>query len=272
MPRSRALTGLNAQLRMNLVQMAPRGSATKRVGSPEATITASKARAASASGRETASMRASSSVAPVTASPSRLIASTCAAVARAPLPQAARDARLTVRRLSMSAMAAPASLRDLYVRPGFLLKRCHQVSAAIFLEECREYALTPSQYGALRVLQSFPGIDQVALGRLTGLDRSTTGLVVQLCLARGLIERAVNIGDKRRMHLRLAAKGKQMLRDIAPAAQRARERVLDGLPPGERRLFLRLLERFLQVHGATIDAEGVTQPSLQAAIRAKQRR
>ena len=67
-------------------------------------------------------------------------------------------------------------LRDVYARPGFLLKRAHQVAAAIFIEECREFGMTPSQYGALCALHDFPGIDQIAMGRLIGLDRKSTRL------------------------------------------------------------------------------------------------
>ncbi len=39
------------------------------------------------------------------------------------------------------------SLADLYRRPGFMVKRLHQVATAIFLEECGRYNMTPSQAG-----------------------------------------------------------------------------------------------------------------------------
>ena len=145
----------------------------------------------------------------------------------------------------------------MYGRPGFLLKRCHQVAAAIFVEECRAFAMTPSQYGALRVLADCPGIDQIALGRLTGLDRSTAGLVIRLLAERGLIDRDVNANDKRRMRLRLSAAGLTMLADLAPLAARAQERVLSALPPEAHGTFLALLRTFLAGHGAAIDPDAV---------------
>lgn len=141
----------------------------------------------------------------------------------------------------------------LYGRPGYLLKRCHQVAAAIFIEECREFNMTPSQFGALMVFREFPGIDQIAMGRLTGLDRSTAGLVVKLLAERELIERCINLKDKRRMNIRLTEKGEQMLAAMASATERAQERVLAGLPPKSRAAFISLLEDFLIGHGATID-------------------
>jgi hypothetical protein len=38
-------------------------------------------------------------------------------------------------------------LQRLYLRPGFLLRRAHQLPVGIFEEEGREVGLTPSQSG-----------------------------------------------------------------------------------------------------------------------------
>jgi len=152
---------------------------------------------------------------------------------------------------------ASYSLQDMYRRPGFLLKRCHQVSMAIFLDECREFSLTQSQYGCLRALEGYSGIDQIALGRLVGLDRSTAGMVIKALSERGLIERVVNRRDKRRMRLKLSAAGKRLLIEIAPAAARVQERVLRGLPHESRAAFLDMLVTFLAGHDALIDIDHV---------------
>ena len=149
------------------------------------------------------------------------------------------------------------SLQDMYRRPGFLLKRCHQVSMAIFLDECSEFNLTQSQYGCLRALEAYPSVDQIALARLVGLDRSTAGMVIKTLSARGLIERVVNRNDKRRMRLKLSAAGKRLLISIAPAAARVQDRVLRGLPHGSRAAFLNILQAFLAGHDALIDVDEV---------------
>jgi MarR family transcriptional regulator, lower aerobic nicotinate degradation pathway regulator len=153
----------------------------------------------------------------------------------------------------------------MYRRPGFLLKRCHQVSMAIFLEECREFNVTQSQYGCLRVLQKYSGIDQIAAGRLVGLDRSTAGLVIKALSERGLIERVINSTDRRRMRLKISADGERLLRDMASAATRAHDRVLGGLPRKSRSKFLVMLEQFLAGHDALIDADDVLSASVPAA-------
>jgi DNA-binding MarR family transcriptional regulator len=145
----------------------------------------------------------------------------------------------------------------MYRRPGFLLKRCHQVAMAVFLEESRAFNVTQSQYGCLRALHEYPGIDQIALGRLVGLDRSTSAMVIRTLSGRGLIRRVVDDRDKRRMRLQLTFKGERLLADMAPAAARAQERVLKGLPAASREAFIAVLEAFLAGHKALIDVDRV---------------
>ncbi len=150
-----------------------------------------------------------------------------------------------------------APLYKLHRRPGFLLKRCNQVTSAIFIDRCREFNITPSQYGALCALREFPGIDQLAVGRLVGLDRSTAGLVVKLLAERGLVERSVNERDSRSMHLKLSPAGSRALAEIEPLAARAQKDALAALPRSKQGQFLAILEMFLQGHEAIINPQDV---------------
>ena len=149
------------------------------------------------------------------------------------------------------------SLDEIYRRPGFMVKRLHQVATALFLDECGRYNMTPSQYQALCAIREHAGIGQSSLGKLTGQDRSTVSLVVQLLLDRGLIRRVVNSSDKRAASLRLSESGMQTLRQVAPAARRAQDRLLSALPAAKRAEFLALLHRLLDAHGAKIDPASV---------------
>ena len=155
-------------------------------------------------------------------------------------------------------MVTASSLQDMYRRPGFLLKRCHQVSMAIFLAECREFSITQSQYGCLRALILYPGIDQICLGRLVGLDRSTAGLVIKALSDRGLIERVVNDTDKRRMRLKVSADGVIGRSATSPRWRLAHRSACSGLPRELRAAFLDMLEFFLAGHDAVIDVDQVS--------------
>jgi hypothetical protein len=74
--------------------------------------------------------------------------------------------------------AKEKSLKDLYERPGFMLRRAHQISVSLFLAEVQDVEVTTTQYGVLVILQKRENLDQIGLSKLVGLDRSTTALVV----------------------------------------------------------------------------------------------
>ena len=76
--------------------------------------------------------------------------------------------------------AAKSPIEELHERPGFLIRRAQQIAVALFLEETGALGITNTQYGILLVLKNRPGIDQISVARLLGLDRSTTGM--EICL------------------------------------------------------------------------------------------
>lgn len=143
------------------------------------------------------------------------------------------------------------SLEDIYRRPGFMIRRAHQIAVAIFLEEARESRVTPTQYGVLVILERRPGIDQNTLARLLGLDRSTTGMVVRKLAERGLIARATGAGDLRRRELKLTRTGTALLGRLARSARRAQQRLLSPLPARERTRFIDLLARLAEAFNRT---------------------
>ena len=61
--------------------------------------------------------------------------------------------------MSVATAHASKHLARMYARPGFLLRRAHQISAAVFEDECKSVGLTPAQFGVLTVLHSSPGLD-----------------------------------------------------------------------------------------------------------------
>ena len=63
----------------------------------------------------------------------------------------------------------PADLRtSLWERPGFLIRRLHQIHVALFLEECREFDVTPVQYALMTALIVTPGLDQITISAVNG--------------------------------------------------------------------------------------------------------
>ena len=91
----------------------------------------------------------------------------------------------------------PNSLSRLYARPGFLLRRAHQISAAVFEDACKDLGLTPAQFGVLTVLQAHPGMGQSSLARALGFDKVTVLRVLRGLEARGLVARVPAEDNKR---------------------------------------------------------------------------
>ena len=140
---------------------------------------------------------------------------------------------------------AGRSLDELYRRPGFLLRRAHQISAALFLEEAVGLGITTTQYGTMVVLRARGSLDQVGIATLVGIDRSTTALVVSKLEELGYIERCDDDVDKRRKIITLSKTGHAMLERVAQPAQRARERALEPFSAKDGAKLLELLERFV---------------------------
>ena len=134
-------------------------------------------------------------------------------------------------------------LHLLYLRPGFLLRRAHQLSVGLFEEECRELGLTPPQYGVLTIVASAAGCDQATVARALGFDRVTTLRIVRGLQARGLLARQPSAADGRRLQLMLTAEGTATLARGRPLAARVTERLMAPLAEDERKQFQSLLRK-----------------------------
>jgi DNA-binding MarR family transcriptional regulator len=135
-------------------------------------------------------------------------------------------------------------LDDLYRRPGFMLRRAHQIAVSLFLEETGALRITTTQYGILVLLKHQPGLDQISVAKLLGLDRSTTGMVLNKLEQAGLVGRTVGAKDRRKRSLALTVAGENMLARLQEPARRVQERQLSAFAPRERKVFLDLLDKF----------------------------
>ena len=129
-------------------------------------------------------------------------------------------------------------------RPGFLIRRAHQISQSIFIEECSGLDITSTQFGVLSVLARAGELDQISVARLLGFDRSTTGLVVKLLERRALIVRTPSATDRRKHVLRLTAAGENLRRRAEPLVDRVRARLEGAFTPKQAVVFFKLLDQF----------------------------
>ena len=126
-------------------------------------------------------------------------------------------------------------------QPGYYIRRLHQISVGIFLQELSELGVTPVQYAALQTVANQPGIDQRTLARTVALDASTTGGVVDRLEQRGVLERRAAPTDRRVRQWWLTAAGDQLLADAVPAMLQAQQQILAPLTERQRAEFMRLM-------------------------------
>jgi len=139
-------------------------------------------------------------------------------------------------------------LDQFYSRAGHLIRRLNQIAVAIFLEETAELGLTTVQYAALHVIDEKPGIDQVTLSKMVAFDKTTLVKVINRLVEKGLITRKLSPTDRRRHELVTTTKGRELIRDIVSLIDRCEARILAPLDVAERRKFLQLASRLVQVN------------------------
>jgi DNA-binding MarR family transcriptional regulator len=136
----------------------------------------------------------------------------------------------------------------LWRRPGYLIRRLHQVHYALFFEECDGFGITPVQYGLLTVLSTNPDSDQVALAHALGIDRTNVADVLRRLEQRGLVKRTPSLADRRMVLARLTRDGERVVESMHPAMARAQERLMRVLGDAEREAFLATLMRLLEAN------------------------
>ncbi|HZR87759.1 MAG TPA: MarR family transcriptional regulator [Bradyrhizobium sp.] len=145
----------------------------------------------------------------------------------------------------MPSRAVPLTMDAVYTKPGYLFRRMQQIAVAIFVEECRDFDITPVQYAALVAIQTHPGIDATRLSAVIAFDRSTLGSVIERLEAKGQIERRPANDDKRIKLLYLTRSGAKLLREIVPAVDRAQARMLEPLKLADRKTLMALLAQLV---------------------------
>jgi DNA-binding MarR family transcriptional regulator len=121
----------------------------------------------------------------------------------------------------------------------------HQIHVALFQEACGEFEVTPLQYSLLSALAVRKTADQTTLAADIALDRTTTTGALKRLAARNLVERAVDLADRRARLCKLTAAGAALLAEIETSARAAHRATLGDLTERERTLFIDMMQRIV---------------------------
>ena len=138
----------------------------------------------------------------------------------------------------------------LWERPGYLIRRLHQIHVALFLEECRAFDVTPVQYALMTTLARRPGCDQITLAQDSAIDRSSAADVLMRLEERGLVRRRPNPADRRMKLADLTEEGAQLTTAMEASMLRAQDRLLAPLPAADREAFMRMLSDLVEANNA----------------------
>lgn len=139
-----------------------------------------------------------------------------------------------------------ANREDFHTMPGHLIRRAHQISIAIFMEECADHNVTPVQYACLSEIARQPGVDATRLASAVAFDRSTLGNVLERLEGKGWVDRRPSPDDRRVKLLHITEAGEQLLDAIEPAVVATQKRLLKPLSAADRKLFMRLVSELVE--------------------------
>ncbi len=135
---------------------------------------------------------------------------------------------------------------DLGILPellGYQLRRAQLTVFQHFASTLGDQNVTPGQVGVLVLVSRNPGINQTALARAVGVERSTLGEAIDRLLKRRLLLRNPAPKDRRSYALHLSAIGEKFLEELVPRLLRHEDEVAARLSPKERKTLIALLRR-----------------------------
>ena len=132
--------------------------------------------------------------------------------------------------------------------PGHQIRRAHQLSIALFMDETAGFDVTPVQFAILNALMDDPGEDQVTLSGRVAFDAATSGSVIGRLEAKGWVRRESDPVDKRRKLLWVTPEGQRVALQMKRAVSKVQSRLLEPLSAAERKRFGVLLGKLIAGH------------------------
>jgi MarR family transcriptional regulator, lower aerobic nicotinate degradation pathway regulator len=139
-------------------------------------------------------------------------------------------------------------------RPGFLIRRLHQIHVALFQEKCAEFEITPLQYSLLSALAVRKTADQTTLAADVSLDRTTTTGALKRLQSRYFVDRAIEHGDRRAQTCRLTKAGAALLRKMEKSARQAHLETVAGLSKADQKRFIVMMQKIVAARSAQANA------------------
>ena len=140
-------------------------------------------------------------------------------------------------------------------RPGFLIRRLHQIHVALFQKKCAAFDVTPLQYSLLSALARRGTADQTTLAADVVLDRTTTTGALKRLQSRRFIERSIHHRDRRAQISRLTEAGAKLLRQMEAQARAAHRETVADLSKTDQKRLIAMMQKIV---AANSDGDAAT--------------
>ncbi|TXL69462.1 MarR family transcriptional regulator [Vineibacter terrae] len=134
---------------------------------------------------------------------------------------------------------------DLLEKPGYVIRRAHQMSVALFEAKLACFKITAPQHLVMTAIYKHPHVDQATLADMVGLDKVTAGNIVIRLERRGLVERKRSPYNWRALALTVSKAGESLLLRTQDVVDATIDEMFENLSTHERTVLMRLLRRMI---------------------------
>lgn len=124
---------------------------------------------------------------------------------------------------------------------GYQIRMTHRALQRYLQTKIEPYGVTLGMWYFLRALWQEDGLTQRELSRRIGTMEPTTLSAIQAMERVGLVKRVRNKADKRKLHIHLTGKGRELKSDLLPLAIDVVGQATRNMSPRETTVLLQML-------------------------------
>jgi DNA-binding MarR family transcriptional regulator len=126
---------------------------------------------------------------------------------------------------------------------GLMIRYTLRAFTRVLQDVAASYQITAAEFRILRTLGEGTALTQVELANLAAMDRPYAASIVKQLHTKGLVKRARNQEDRRRIDLLLTKRGTTLLAQISTKLETANRRAVSGIKSADLDAFNNVIDR-----------------------------
>lgn len=146
-------------------------------------------------------------------------------------------------------MSSTSNVSDLTSHLGYWLRFVSNHVSQGFARKVEAYGVTVAEWVLMRQLLDENALAPSRLAERMGMTRGAISRLADRLIAKSLLTRKADLEDGRAQTLRLTAKGRRLVPELAALANANDVEFFDLLPPKDRVTLLRILREIVEKRG-----------------------